>query len=106
MTKVFKREYYDKILITLEGHSGYGAKGNDIVCAGVSTLACNFINCMKDEEADGRIKLHKCIIRDGYVHFEIEIFDFAKERLEGFIESFMKGLYMLSEEYPQYVKFE
>ena len=35
-----------------------------------------------------------------------EIFDFAKERLEGIIESFMKGLYMLSEEYPQYVKIE
>ena len=66
----------------------------------------NFINCIKDEEADGRIKLHKSIIRDGYVHFEIEIFDFAKQRVEGIIESFIKGLYMLSDEYPQYVKFE
>ena len=56
MTKIYKREYYDNILITLEGHSGYGVKGNDIVCAGVSTLVCNFINCIKDEEADGRIK--------------------------------------------------
>lgn len=106
MTKVYKREYYDNILITLEGHSGYGMKGNDIVCAGVSTLVCNFVNCIKDEEADGRIKLHRDIIRDGYVHFEIEIFDFAKQRVEGIIESFLKGLYMLAEEYPQYVKFE
>ncbi len=106
MTKVYQREYYDNILITLDGHSDYGTKGNDIVCAGVSTLVCNFINCIKDEEADGRIKLRKSIIRDGYVHFEIEIFDFAKQRVEGIIESFIKGLYMLSDEYPQHVKFE
>lgn len=106
MTKVYKREYYDNILITLEGHSGYAEKGNDIVCAAVSALVCNFINCIKDEEADGRLALRKEIIRDGYVHLEIEAFDFAKQRVEGITECFVKGLYMLSEEYPQYVKFE
>ena len=106
MTKVYFREYYDNILITVEGHSGFGESGSDIVCAGASTLVCNFVNCIRDEEADGRVRLHKEVIRHGYVHFEIEIFDFAKQRIEGIIDSFMKGFSMLSEEYPQYVRIE
>lgn len=106
MTKVYFRKYYDNILITVEGHSGFGERGSDIVCAGASTLVCNFINCIQDEEADGRVKLHKALIRDGYIHFEIEIFDFARQRIEGIIDSFMNGLCMLSEEYPQYVRIE
>ena len=106
MTKVFFREYYDKALITVEGHSGFAQRGSDIVCAGVSTLICNFINCVRDEEAHERIKLHKEVIREGYVHLEIETFDFSKQRIEGIIDCFMKGLCMLSEEYPQYVSIE
>ena len=106
MTRVYYREYYDRLLITVEGHSGFGERGSDIVCAGASTLVCNFVNCIRDEEADGRVRLHKDVVREGYVHFEIEIFDFAKKRVEGITDSFMKGLSMLSEEYPQHVKIE
>ncbi len=106
MTKVCERRYYDKILINIEGHSGYAKSGEDIVCAGVSALVCTLLNCINDEEADGRLKLHKNIVRDGYVCIEVEAFDFAENRVEAIIETCMKGLYMLSCEYPKYITFE
>ena len=106
MTRVFYREYYDKALIIAEGHSGFDIEGRDIVCAGISTLVCTLINCLKDEESADRLKLVRDIVRDGYICFEIEYFDFSKERIRAIIETCISGLYMLSEQYPRYISFE
>lgn len=106
MTRVCYREYYGKTLLSIEGHSGFAASGKDVVCAGISTLAGAFINTVLDEESNGRLKLHRNIIRDGYVCFEIEKFDFAKERIEGIIDGFLTGFMMLAESYPDYVVME
>lgn len=105
MTTVYHREYYDKQIFTVEGHSGFGRAGQDIVCAGVSTLAYTFLNCMLDEEAAGNIKLIRKIVRDGYVHLEIEIFGFSKERIKGMLDACITGFLMLEESYPEYVSF-
>lgn len=106
MTKVFYREYYDNTLIVVEGHSGFAENGEDVVCAGVSALVFTLINCVRDEESKGRLKLTRDIVRDGYVCFEIESFDFSKERISGITDACITGLLMLQEHYPQYVKFE
>ncbi len=106
MTRVLFREYYDKSVITVEGHSGFDERGKDIVCAGISTLLCTLINCLRDEESAGRIKLLRDIVRDGYICFEIEYFDYAKERTKAITETCVSGLYMLSEQYPEYLHFE
>ncbi len=106
MTKVCYREYYDKTLLTIEGHSGFASRGNDVVCAGISTLACAFINSILDEESNGRLKLHRKIIRDGYVCFEIEKFDFSKERITGMVDGFLTGFMMLAENFPQNIVME
>ncbi|MBQ8183120.1 MAG: ribosomal-processing cysteine protease Prp [Clostridia bacterium] len=106
MTKIYYREYYDRALITVEGHSGYAQSGSDIVCAGVSTLVFAFVNCILDEESNGRLKLIRNIVRDSYVCFEIEKFDFSKERISGIVDAFITGFLMLAETYPQCVKLE
>ncbi len=106
MTKVCYREYYDKTLLIVEGHSGFGAVGNDVVCAGISTLVGAFVNSVLDEESNGRLKLHRRIIRDGYVCFEFEKFDFSKERISGITDGFLTGALMLAEAYPQYIRIE
>lgn len=106
MTKVCFREYYDKTLLTIEGHSGYGTRGKDVVCAGISTLVGAFVNCILDEESNGRLKLHRNIIRDGYICFEIEKFSFSKERIEGIMDAFLTGFVMLAESYPDYITME
>ncbi len=105
MTTIYHREYYDKQLISVEGHSGYSDYGTDIVCAGVSTLIYTLLNCMLDEEASGNLKLVRNIVRDGYICLEIEFFDFSKERVKGIFDACITGLLMLSENYPQYVAF-
>lgn len=106
MTRVCFREYYDRTLISVEGHSGFGENGTDIVCSAVSALAFTLANCIQDEEGDDRLKLNKNIVRDGYVFFEFEVFPFARERIEGMTEAIMTGFLMLAEKYPEYVSVE
>ena len=106
MTKVIYRDYYDRKLIIIEGHSGYDVPGNDIVCAGVSALACALINCLYDESSAERIRLLRDVVHSGYVCFEVESCDFAKERINGIFDAFVTGFLMLSEHYPQHVLFE
>ena len=106
MTEVFYREYHDRTVLTVEGHSGFGKRGSDVVCAGVSTLVCTLLNCLKDEESGGRLKLHREIVRDGYVSVEIEHFSFAAERTRAIVDAMVSGLYMLAEEYPENVRVE
>ena len=50
-----------------DGHTGYAEAGEDIVCAGVSAIVINTVNCLEDlleedisysyEEEGGRIEL-------------------------------------------------
>jgi uncharacterized protein YsxB (DUF464 family) len=106
LTKVIYREYYDRTLLIVDGHSGFGEAGEDIVCAGISTMVGAFINSILDEEGNERLKLHRKIIRDGYVCVEIEKFDFSRERITGMLEGFLTGFLMLAENYPDYVRME
>lgn len=51
--------------ITVSGHAGYGNKGEDIVCAGVSALTYTMLNAL---ESLVHIK-PKCEVRSGYVDY-------------------------------------
>lgn len=106
MIKIYHREYNDGMLLTIEGHSGYAPKGSDIVCAAVSSLALTLVNCLRDEECRGRLKLIRDITRDGYLSIEINLFDFSRIRIEAIIETVLSGFYMLSEEYPNYIRID
>lgn len=106
MTKVFYREYYDRYLLIVEGHSGFSEKGKDIVCSAVSILIYTLLNMLKDEECDKHLKLRREIINDGYFCVEIEPFDFSKDRTRGIIDTMIMGLSLLNEEYPENVKLE
>ncbi len=104
MTSVFYREYYDNLIFSVEGHSGFAAAGSDIVCAGVSVLCYTLLNTLLDEEAKENIKLVKNIVSDGYLYLEIAFFDYTKERIKAITETILTGFYMLEENYPDYVK--
>lgn len=103
MTHVICREYRDNLLVIIEGHSGYGNRGEDIVCAGISALVYAFINTLLDEEASDRIKLVRNVVRDGYVCIEVMRFDYSRERIDGIVDMFSTGINMLSESYPDSV---
>lgn len=104
MTSVYFREYYGRHYITIKGHSGYKPSGEDLVCAGASTLSYTLLNTLLDEEASENLKLIRKIIRDGYMHFEIELFDFSKQRICGILDACLTGFQMLEESYPDYVR--
>lgn len=106
MTRVYYREYYDKYLLIIEGHSGFAEKGKDIVCSAVSILIYSFLNMLKDEEADKRLILRREIVRDGYFCVEIEPFDFSKQRTSGIVDTIIMGLALLNENYPEHIKLE
>ncbi len=82
---------------TVEGHANFAECGKDIVCAGVSTLAQNFIASVE--------KLTVCkgdyIISDGFLDVEIEKLTVVSEAL---LASFYIGVEMIIEEYPEYVR--
>ncbi len=104
MTNVYFREYYDHYYITLRGHSGFSRNGEDIVCAGISTLAYTLLNVLSDEEASGNIKFIRNIVCDGFMHFEFSFFDFSKERIKGIVDMCLTGLMMLEENYPEHIR--
>ncbi len=106
MTQITYREYYGKSLLIVEGHCGYGEKGSDIVCAGVSALVGTLVNCLLDEDVADRIRLVRNIVRDGYVCLEVEHFPFCLSRTKAIVETVVTGLYALSEEYPEHIRFE
>lgn len=106
MTRVCFREYYDNLLIMIEGHSGFSVAGTDVVCAGISTLCYTLLNAVKDEEASGNLKLIRSFVCDGAMCLEIERFSFSKERVDSIVSTIMTGFYMLEETYPQYVRVE
>ncbi len=106
MTRIFYREYYDDIVLNIEGHSGYGSNGTDIVCAGISTLAYTLLNTLLDEEASGNIRFIRNFVSDGTVNLEFKTFDFSKNRIEGMLSLIMTGFYMLEENYPDNIRIE
>lgn len=106
MTKVYYREYYDRYLLIVAGHSGFNESGKDIICSAVSILVYSLLNMLKDEESDRRLILRREVLNDGYFCVEVEPLDFSKQRTKGIIDTVIMGLSLLNEEYPEFIKLE
>ena len=76
------------------------------VCAAVSALAFTLLNCLKDEEAQGTVKLKREIVRDGYFCVEAHALGGSDEKTEIIFNTVLTGLYAVADEYPEYVKTE
>lgn len=83
--------------IIIEGHAGYAPHGQDIVCAGVSTLTQGFIEAVEQLTTD-KLKTHitagKAIIRYKELSKDAQLL----------LSSFFIGLKMIANEYPNNVK--
>lgn len=83
--------------ITIEGHAGYAPRGQDIVCAGISTLVQTLIQSFEDLCTD-EISYH---LKPGWV--EIKHGDLsAKGKV--LVDSFFIGVYMIADKYPDNVR--
>ena len=83
--------------IIIEGHSGYGVSGNDIVCASISSIAITSINAMIKFSSDSI--LYK--ISDGLL--EIEILKNTKE-IDILLENMIESLEDVEKQYEKYIK--
>lgn len=81
------------------GHAGYGEKGKDIVCAGVSTLVFTFIKMLEKNEKD--IEGYEYKSGDGIMKISFSYVN--RERLKHVISTIICGFSMMSESYPDNV---
>lgn len=83
--------------ITIKGHAGFAEIGQDIVCAGVSTLVQVLIQSIEDLTED-KIEYE---MQPGWVCIKHRI---LSERAQLLIESFFVGIEMIANEYPRNVR--
>ena len=104
MTRISVEEYYDSCIISIEGHTGFAAPGEDIVCAGVSAVCYTLVNALRRAEAEGCLFIRDERISDGSVLIEIEPYSFAREKTDTIIDTCMAGFSALEEEFPDYIE--
>lgn len=83
--------------ITVAGHAGYAPPGQDIVCAGVSTLSQNLIASIENLTEDRP----DYTIAPGVLILEIKN---LSEKSKLLIDSFFIGICGIAVAYPDYVR--
>lgn len=83
--------------ITIKGHAKFAPHGEDIVCAAVSVLVQTFIASIEElttDKINSVIGAGKAIIQHGNL----------SERGTVLLDSFLLGLNMISESFPDHVR--
>lgn len=99
MIQAYYTRRHDRLELEVSGHAGAGAKGQDIVCAGVSALTETL--AIYSEGAGYRVQIERepgksCIRYDGLLPVALtEIFDMT-----------FTGLELISAKYPAFVRCE
>ena len=86
----------------MEGHDEYADEGADIVCAGISVLAINFINSIESLTDDEYSQFE--YEEDGIIEFEFE--DIISNEAEILIKSLVLGLEQLEKEYKDFISLD
>ncbi|MCQ2792610.1 MAG: ribosomal-processing cysteine protease Prp [Bacilli bacterium] len=87
---------YSKRKIEIKGHANYAPKGNDIVCAAVSSLLTTAINSLKGfKKSEIRIKGGEATID---IKHKVDRDDQTR------LEMLITGLKLISKKYPKYIK--
>jgi uncharacterized protein len=93
----------DKVSITVEGHSGKGAKGYDIVCAGISAVVQSAILAVTKIAG---LK-QNVVQREGYIHSEIFLKNESDDktvRFKAIIGMMLIGIYEIKNTEPDAVE--
>lgn len=95
MTKITYEEKGDnEFIVECRGHAGYADAGNDIVCAGISTLVQALVSYLPEAADTFNARLDKG-----------EVFVTAKGR-DAFIcyKMMMEGLRLIESSFPQHIE--
>jgi uncharacterized protein YsxB (DUF464 family) len=102
MTKIYIAEIGPNVLFECTGHSGYGEKGKDIVCAAVSILSQTFALLCMELEQERKIQVNEAYIGSGRIRISIKDSDGCTMYP---VKMLKTGFSRLCEEYPENVSF-
>lgn len=83
--------------ITLFGHANYAVAGQDIVCAGVSSLVRTLIRSIEDLTRD-EIEYE---VSPGWVDIQ---YGNLSEKARTLVDSFFVGICLMADEFPEHVR--
>lgn len=83
--------------ITVSGHAGYAPRGQDIVCAGISTLTQSLVKSIEDLTED-RIEY---VVSPGRADIH---YGNLSEKSRTLVDSFFIGVSQIADEYPENVR--
>ena len=83
--------------IKVSGHAMYAPHGQDIVCAGVSSLVRTLIHSIEDLTGD-EIEYE---VSPGWVDIQ---YGNLSEKSKTLVDSFFIGICMIAEDFPEYVR--
>lgn len=98
MTVIEIKKQDEEYTMTMNGHSGYGEYGKDIVCASISTLAFTWINQLQEFERINFAKITQLDMRDGEIFLR---FKSSKDVVLWAFKTIITGFLMLEEKFPQ-----
>ena len=80
--------------LTVSGHAGYAARGEDIICAAVTALSGTLVKSIEDL-TDDKIEYD---VRPGWV--DIKYGNLSKT----LVDSFFIGICLVADEFPGYIR--
>ena len=105
-TIIIKRQQNSIIQVECKGHSGYADEGEDIVCAGISSITQTALLGLQ-KVANVKVD-YKIDEKTGYLMFKIvEDLDEAKRRdCDAILETMLVGIKDLQDGFSKYIKVE
>lgn len=103
MTEISFNLYDSTYIFECKGHTGYSARGSDILCSAVSVLCYTLKDLLEDMEAAGRIYRLICDFHDGMAIIEFSPASEKDISLLEAVEALLRGFRILGEGYPEYI---
>lgn len=91
--------------ISISGHSGYAPSGQDIVCAGISTLGQTAAMMYAKMEAAGELETFTAEKSNGTLLLAIKAYKHTKAKAAGIYSFFCTGARLIADSYPANVTF-
>ncbi len=85
-----------EMCMSVTGHAGYAPRGQDIVCAGASTLFHTMIEALENES----VKSGGCVVYDNSV---VRFSGGDADRVQLIMDTVWTGFQMLAEAYGEYI---
>lgn len=83
--------------LTVSGHAGYAAGGEDIICAAVTALSVTLVKSIEDL-TDDKIEYD---VQPGWV--DIKYRDLS-EKAKALVDSFFIGICLVADEFPECIR--